>query len=145
MGSVRTSLRLAVSTPKMPLYFIMLRYVQPFQNPYLVTSDIKVRFSLDSPLLDPLSRQDANRSQSSPHANPVISLLPSSKYNPPHVPQIHSLTGLPHVTHVPIFRLGDIFHISHASASSVSKPNKISSIRIGNAYSVWLAITSSWP
>src|SRR4051794_4760384 len=103
----------------------MLSYVQTFQNPYLVTSDIIVRLSLNPSPARSLSRQDANRFNQSParqlcHSSP----LPWSKYIPPHVPQIHSLTGLPHATHVPFFRLGN-FHISHASASSVSKPNTI--------------------
>jgi hypothetical protein len=147
MGSVRTSLASGKHPPpEMPLYFIMLRYVQPFQNPYLVTSDIKDSVLVTFSTARSLSRQDANLSnQAPPRQPPVISLLSSSKYNPPHVPQIHSLTGLPHVTHVPFFRLGNIFHINHASASSVSTLNRISSIRIGSAYSVWLAITSSWP
>jgi hypothetical protein len=95
--------------------------------------------------LDPFHAKTPTHSNQSPATNPIIPPLLSSKYISPHVPQIHSLTGLPHVTHVPFFLLGDIFHISHASASSVNKPNMISSIRIGSAYSVWLAITSSWP
>jgi len=94
-------------------------------------------WSLDSPLLDPFHAKTPTV--------PIKALRqpPSFKYNPPHVPQMHSLTGLPHATHVPFIRLGD--HISHASASSVSKLNRISNIRIGSAYSVWLEITSSWP
>jgi hypothetical protein len=50
-----------------------------------------------------------------------------------YVPQIHSRTPLPHAAHVPFFRLGHSFHISHASANSVSSPNKISKIKIGSA------------
>src|SRR4051794_32284049 len=106
----------------MPLYFIMLRYVQTFHNPYLVTSDINVsvliRFSTCS---IPFHAKTPTVSTKAPQANPVIfSLYPHRNIFPPHVPQIHSLTGLPHATHVPFFRLGDNFHISHASASSVS-------------------------
>jgi hypothetical protein len=50
-----------------------------------------------------------------------------------YVPQIHSFTFRLHAAHVPFFPLGHSFHISQASASSVSKPNKFSKIKIGSA------------
>src|SRR2546423_13791769 len=105
-------------------------------------SHFKIHTSLDSPLIPFTPRRQPFQSKPC-RQPPVISSIPSSKHN--HVPQIHSLTGLPHAIHVPFFRLGHVPHISHESASSVSKLNTISNIRIGSAYSVWLEITSSWP
>ena len=90
----------------MPLYFIMLRYVQPFQSPYLVTSDIKVRFSLNSPLLDPFHAKTPTVPIKAPAPTPVIQNIippPSRPTNalPNGPPTRHTRPYLPPRPHLP--------------------------------------------
>src|SRR5438045_868698 len=76
------------------------------------------------------SKADCSHGSSSSLSAPLI---PRHAMGFHYVPQIQSLTFRLHTAHVPFGHLGHPFHISQASASSVSRPNTISKIKIGSA------------